>query len=41
MGDKVTDVEFELFLPGHDRFELDLVVLLATVANLGHGTLPH
>ena len=41
MGDKVTDVKFELFLSGHDRFELDLVVLLAPVANLGYRTLPH
>jgi hypothetical protein len=41
MGGKVTDVEFEPFLSGHDRFELDLVVLLAPVANLGHGTLSH
>jgi hypothetical protein len=37
----MTDVKFELFLPGHDRFKLDFVVLLASVANLGHRTLPH
>ena len=34
-------MELELFLLGHDGFKLDFVVLLATVADLGYGTLPH
>jgi hypothetical protein len=31
---ELTDVKFELFLSGHDRFELNLVVLFAPVADL-------
>jgi hypothetical protein len=41
MSGELTDMKFELFLSGHDRFKLNLVVLLAPVAELGHSTLPH